>query len=455
MQQKYNFHCKSGVKMSSYYTNSFEIIDVNQINKPAKITNNNLVILAILFKMLLDYAYILLFQTYFSLDVNTGSINSEKLIISYLVTLVQFYAVPKIDNSPRICIVILLFYIMVPISTVYALKNENTFFYLLISFLFICYENFSYNIKIKNSVDFSFSSLIILIFFVITIIVYVKMFLLRGLPTLDAFNLANIYEIREENALIANKYLYYFVRYQTFIINPISIVLCYLKNKKVGLVFFIFLQVLLFLWLGHKSAFFLVFALIIILFLSKHKNMSEAIGTLFLLFTFLLLLFVSINPNNSFINMVLSLYVRRALFVPAVLKFNYFEYFLDNPTIGFWGTIVAPLLTAAGFTNPYPTIPVAKEIGYIYTGGSYANTGLWAAEIAHFGIIGVFVTFLCLVTFDYLMKLSDIKNGKKFTIVVLFSTIIGFNNGSILDMFSISSTALSLLFLFFFTYNKQ
>lgn len=438
----------------NYYVNSGDMLDLNQSNCDVVIDNNKLIVVALLFKILLDYTYIILFQEYFSTGAHTENLNIVKMFISYLITVIQFYSVPRIDNSSRICIVIMLFYIMLPLGTVYACKNENTFFYMLISLLFIFYEYFSCNIKVNNSIDFGISSVVVLILYIITILVYTIMFLLKGLPTLDAFNLSNIYELREENALIGNKYLYYFVRYQAITINPIFIILSYLKNKKISLMFFILLQTFLFLWLGHKSMFFLIFALVILLYISKYKNVSEIIGVFFLLFTFILLLYVAIDSNNSFINMVISLYVRRALFVPAVLKFNYFEYFIENPTVGFWGTIVAPLLSAAGFTNPYPTISVAKEIGYIYAKGSHANTGLWAAEIAHFGIIGVFVTFICLFIFDYLMKLSDIKNGKRFTIIVLFSTIIGFNNGSILDMFSISSTAFSLLFLLFFTYNK-
>ena len=415
-----------------------------------------MLIIGILYKLLLDYAYLCPLQLNFASEMYKYDLTYMKLIFSYIVVALQFYLLPKKKDSISVFMLILLMYIMVPLGTVYSFKNESSIFYFFTSVLFVFSEIFSAKIKIINiNNTYKISKYCEYFLYFITFLTYMQLFILKGFPTFEAFNLFNIYAIREQNALIGNKYLYYFVRYQAYAVNPILITINYLNRQKTKLFIIIVLQIFLFLWLGHKYYLFILFVHFIICFLSKYKNKQKIISSLLTFFIFGIILLKSIYINNRYIRMLFSLFIRRAFFDPAILKFNYYEFFCKNDVVGLWGTIIAPLYAAAGFLPPYYPVPFTKIIGEIYVGGSNANTGLWGVEMAHFGLGGLFVAFFSLLIFIYIIKVSENRNGTQFTLIAAFTSVMNLNEGGIIQIFEISPLFFTLIFLSIYTFKYK
>lgn len=445
--------------MNNFLLNFDSYEPKNKKNISYKFNKNTFVIMTfgVLFKFILDYAYAVPLQINFSGEMFELNITYFKLFMSYIITFIQFYFLPKKNDSVCVFILIILMYIMVPVSTIYSLKNESTVFYFLTSVLFILFEIISNNINIpKNSfTTYKISGFIEFFLYFVTFLVYLYMFILKGIPTLEAFNLYNIYQLRKINALLNNKYLYYFIGYQAYTINPILITINYINKQYIKMFIITVLQIFLFLWLGHKYMLFILFVLYTICLLSKYRHKQKIIVSLFSFSVLWIALIKTVFLNNRSIDMLFSMFIRRALFVPAVLKFNYYDFFIRNDTMGLWGTIIAPLFGAACFRPPYYPVPVTKVIGEIYAGGSNANTGLWAAEIMHFGLTGVFVTFFCLLVFIYVIKISEKRNGTKFTFIVGFTSVMGLNDAGIINIFTISPILFTLIFLSIYSFKYK
>lgn len=426
-----------------------------------KLNNSTVIIttIGILFKAILDYAYVFPLQIDPFGEMFKIDIIYFKVSISYIITFLQFYFLPRKSDSVSTFVLIMLMYIMVPVSTIYSLKNENSFFYLSISILFILFELISSKMKIlkNNGTTYEISNYINLFLYFITILVYFQLFIIRGIPTLDVLHNDNIYQLREHNALINNRYLYYFVNFQAYSINPIFIAINYLNKHNIKVYIYIILQSFLFLWLGHKYMFYVLFTLYAVCLLSKYKQKQKIVAYLLILFVFGVALARNFFIGNRSIQLLFSYFVNRALFVPAVLKFNYYDFFIKmkNVSMGLWGTIIAPFLYAAGYRPPYHPVAYTKVIGDIYAPGSNANTGLWAAEIAHFGLTGVFVTFFCLIVFIYVIKISEKRNGIRFTFIVSFTSVMGLNDAGIINILTISPISFTLIFLSIYTFKQE
>lgn len=438
-------------RMSINSNNAIGIIN----NGSMKLRNQDLIFYGVILKILFDYSYAVPLQSSFATNMFIYDVNYVKLAFSYIITFIQFYYLPNKDDSSSAFVVILLMYVILPINTMYALKDENSLFYLLISFLFVIFEYIVFKIKIKKVYRFNFSKQIEVFLYILTIYIYCQLFLIKGIPSFEAFNLFNIYDFRQKNPMNFNKYLYYLIVSQAYFVNQIFVAISYLRKNYIKLLMFLALQLLLFMWFGHKYMLFSSIVLLMACYVSKFEQKQKKIVRLFFLFILLTIIVKFIFNINRIVNMYFSLFVSRALFMPAALKFNYYEFFSINENIGLWGTILAPLLNAAGFKPFYHPDPVTKVIGAIYAGGSNANTGLWGAEIMHFGLIGVFVSFFCLLAFVYVIKISERRNGTRFTFIVAFTSVLNLNESGISQMFTISPLLFTLIFLSIYSFKYK
>jgi hypothetical protein len=253
------------------------------------------------------------------------------------------------------------------------------------------------------------------------------------------FNLLAVYDIRDtgSNASTLEGLLYYIV---STLVYPLYAI-CYYKNKKwIGFFMVLFLQLLMFSVAGHKLYFFII-PIGIIAYHFYDDNLFKDIPKLSSL-----LIMTGIFENYFLESgFIINYFVRRMMYLPAMLDNYYFEFFTTHSPIYFGQD---KILTRLGVTSsPYST-PVSKVIGNVYMRGSNANTGLFGDAYSNLGIYSVVVFPIILLVIMILLDLVTYKVPKKYYITVLVSIVMILINGQMSGIFYNFILPMSVLFLF-------
>lgn len=159
-----------------------------------------------------------------------------------------------------------------------------------------------------------------------------------------------------------------------------------LSKKKYGLLLeLIIVQYLSFCIDGSKSAIFsIVLALIAYRFLGKTLDWYKLIPFAF----FLICLIGYFECGWAESSIVLSMFIRRVMFIPIRLDYCYYDFFQQS--LHPYDFFQQSVLRRIGFVSQY-TIPIPNLIGGLYM-GSYstsANNGLFSDAYSNFGILGL------------------------------------------------------------------
>ena len=172
----------------------------------------------ILYKLLIDFSYITIIRdNYNEYNQFITDFSLIKYIIAF-VFLITLYLlnIKALLSVSKMIVKLFLLLMYVPISTVYACKNDSTVFFMTITagfFIFIMTASFMIrNIKIKKEKkNDSFielaTNLLYYGFIAITVILVLSCIYFNGLPSLTALNLRDVYEVRQ--AFYLPRYLYY------------------------------------------------------------------------------------------------------------------------------------------------------------------------------------------------------------------------------------------------------
>ena len=363
---------------------AFEIVVEKENNRKGFF---NFYLQIFLYKILLDYFYVEFIATVFGYEGFDVDFEWWNYSTSILLTLFLAYTLPKSVNTPSKLIIYLFFFIvLIPILSYQSLSKQPNWqlYSMLLQFLITIFFSTSFfsrkkslfaSISIRNGTSFIVKLSNIIVF---GSLLYVYLKTGGGLN----FDLTAVYEFREEATLSINSGLMaYIVTWSVKVFNTLLIVF-YLKRKKY--LFFslhIVIQILFFALLAQKS---ILFAPIVLIFtfvlFEKIENKRR-----FLLFSFLSFLIVigvfSLNSNNI---MVGSMFLRRLLYLPAKLNFEYYEFFSKNEFVLLSNSY--PLL----IEYPYKET-TAKTIGLYLGTESSANTGFLATSYMHLGFFGIIV----------------------------------------------------------------
>ena len=111
---------------------------------------------------------------------------------------------------------------------------------------------------------------------------------------------------------------------------------------------------------------------------------------------------------NSFI-------IRRTFFLPALINFNYLEFFSNNPKLNFSQSLLR------GFTDSFYFDKFQLIIGdYMGFTGMWANTGFVGTSYMNLGIIGV-VIYCFIMYFLFYIIFSYLKDRNNYIILTLFT----------------------------------
>ena len=377
--------------------------------------------LVLFFRLMLDVSYIGFVSIVFvssGFDINPSL---SGYLISWLLTV---GSLPILSN--KLCRVSDYLFLLsvstliLPLASLYGLSGRELF-PLAVTFLSIvlikCIVHFvpvvAIRLPVKNGVRHAtFLSL----FMVCLLIVW---YIISGAT--DYFNLspAKVYEYREASAKVANVGMMAYVNswvYQIFSMFAFSV---FLYRKKYFFAFFVFVvQVFFYGVSAHKSVLLYPFMILSVwAYLRKSRDLS------FVILLFCLIVIAGVTSWYLFDDVWIgSLFIRRVFYVPALLTYDYFNFFQDNERI-FWSNSIL-----SDFSDYPHDLGLAYLIGDYNGSGASANNGLISSGYAHAGLFGVVIYS---IVFGLLIKIIDITSKSMPIWFALCLVIIPYRNALI------------------------
>lgn len=415
----------------------------------------HIVLYGSLLKILFDLSFALALQiqweTAFPLEATFS-----RIVFSSLSIVIMLLALPVKRDAANYFAAIILFVIVIPMSTIFAFQSRNSLYYVLVCLSFLCVELVLDKIAVLSSSNRNnLGKWIRYAFFVITIITVIWLYLELGRPTLIALDWKSVYELRASYELPSH--LSRLSRITAMTVIPVLFADSLLARRYWISFATCLAQFLIYLWLGHKIYLFMI---PVVFFSTKLSKMDKK-GHLILITLKVMLAVVSIltvaeilwhgNSSNigSLVSLGYSLVMRRTFFVPAQLRFDYYDFFVtvDNPTVGLLGSAISPLLLRLGYSNPYADSSYSQAVGTWLGTGANANTGIFGGEIAHFGVWGIPVAAMCLLILLLCIRISNRRNGYAFTLGSSLFPMLYLMNGNMTDIFSFSPLAMLVIVL--------
>lgn len=315
-------------------------------------------------------------------------------------SLIAFFMIPRKELTPSAVTMQIFFLLLVlPLSVLYILNEE------LRSFYYLCILGFILTASVLRIVPkFPIPklrqrhTLLFLMLGAVSLATYVLMYRLNDLPTLRAFNLENIYNIRETYAQ-GSVFLQYFRTWQAKIINCFLIGIAWYHRKYLLLALAVCGQMYIYLVTAHKVYMIYPVLMLIILYAARKRSFFRPMAWVLALTVFgTLALYVVADDVTP-----ASLVVRRGLFVPAQTTYVYGEYFASQPLLYLSESSVGFGL----YQSRYPSagLNIAQIIADEMLGTeSNMNASYLANGYANFGFAGILIYSALL---GLLLKLFD------------------------------------------------
>lgn len=411
-----------------------------------------IIMVAIIYRYYLDLSYIMLSESYpVEFPVRPDSI---KMVLSYVIISWLILITYKKDLITSYLFRVLTFFTIIPLSSVYAMKDESSVFFLLTCLTFGAVQLiFIKNHKTKEEIELSLSAskgvpllrYSCLLFIALTAML---MYLQMGMPSLEALVLENVYEVRQNFNL--SSYVRYMLWACAQVAVPFGIADGYVRKSKIQVVICILFQLMFYLWTGNKTWFFSIFLILAIMILIASKKKLD-----YFFIGLTVLCAVGYYGRENLVGVQVGSFLnRRVLLDPAALKFSYYDYFIVNShdKVYFSSTVLGPLfrgLTKSSIDFPY-------DISDKYTDkASNAVTGIYGGDIANWGLLTFILVPVLLYMLADLAEKSKYKIGRNFTYLFLSYLFFSFNDQRIVIFFLDFQGLILFFILFEMTRNPQ
>lgn len=361
------------------------------------------VILVLLFKALVDLTFVKIISPAYGYAGMTANINLEKVIFSYLVVLVLGLLLPHTYRRPSdFSLTILLVFVLVPILSLWGLRDEATSFACLaagsFAFLLILMRIRFLNIR-KRLPRMALSRRAYSILGGAFVLALLTRIMARGGLQYFNLNFADVYKLRTivGRELLSGPWGYIWIWCgKGFLVLGMAVALWSRRWKTFGVL--VFLELCLFGFTTHKE---LVFYPLMIgfVYVCERKNlplvktfllsMSATIGVAALL--------DHITGNHLFSGLL----ILRTFDIVGINHFAYYHFFQSHPYLSFSNGILSRLIE-----NPYRVaVPLLIGAGrYGPDSQAFANAGYIASGYMEVGVWGVWGYTAMVVV---LMKLFD------------------------------------------------
>lgn len=388
-------------------------LETNYIVKKVKLTpvtrEFRLFLLMLVYKFSVDYG----FWAILTIKIPTFTLNfsMSKYIIGFLWCIVLFCGIDHVGHKASSFFLYLILNLqIIPITTIFALRDENFFYYNAICICFLLSELFVRCIKFdcKLQANKAVSQFVIGGMGLLAIFLMITIYIKNGFPSLVALNIYDVYILRSENALNIGKYAGYVLAWVSMFFVPFLLAKSIYRRKYGITIAVSIFQIVIYLYTGHKTYLFAVILCVICsiwakssdFYYSFYKTYSIGIAGLTVLAIFCPVL-------NKIWTEIYSLLIRRVLIVPANLKFVHYDYFSTHPKMGIYGAVPEALV----FDVPeyYTHVSFPFEIGRLYfdSPNMSADTGAFAEGYMRFGYMGIFLIFLmCTLILKQIDKLQ-------------------------------------------------
>lgn len=237
-------------------------------------------------------------------------------------------------------------------------------------------------------------------FFVLSLAIVMILVYKNGMPTLEALNVYDVYELRRSGRFQIGKYAGYLLNSVVTVCLPILMIKAINAEQKFLFIFAFISIFVIYLYTGHKTYLFSIALCIVGSIFAKKRDTFTCFFKCFLAGMCFLAVLTMVWPGeNNMVVRIYSLLVRRTLFVPAELKFIHYDYFSSHPHLGLYGSI--PVMLNPYVPEYYTTHSYPFEIGAIYYNSPQmsADTGFFAEGYARFGFVGLILSlvFLALI----------------------------------------------------------
>ena len=346
----------------------------------------------LLYKITLDIIYVTIVYPYFEYMGFSIDFSILRYMISMLTIMV--FAIPiiglyrkKIASS--IIITIINFMYFIPLTTLYALYDFDTYFYMLAIIYWSILMVLQYHIPVVSiaNIDAKYKkNVFYTIMIVISSVVIFVSYKYTGFRiSLDLFN---VYDIRSE---ASNYSMPQIIGYIISVAGAsISVFLVYAIQKKKSLLFIILIIISILNYsISTVKSLYMVIFLTLLGYVFYRKNLNKLISVAFLGVNISAIVVYIFNKNI----LIVDLFIRRVFLVPIKLSYDYYEFFQNNNLNifrnGFMGKI--------GFEEIYNDA-IAKIMGHNLTNTSISlNNGLLADVFSGIGFVGVIIMPLIII----------------------------------------------------------
>lgn len=359
----------------------------------------------------------------------------------------------KKDSSSIFLYFTLLFQI-VPLTVIFALCGRDIVYYNIICLGFFLCELLVGFVKqmpvLRRSKVFSNVFLIGCNIAIIFIVFHV--FRNNGLPSLLALDIYKVYQIRGSNEPVIGKYVMYLIGMCYIIVIPFLISRAIIRKQWWYVGILAAIVFLLYLYTGNKVYLFSIPVVLVTALWCTRGNMYEELTICFCIGVFVLsclTVWQFYQEGNGFFTRVFSLFGRRTLLEPAAIKFNYYDFFLDNPRLGISGLMPRWLLNVP---SPYPeNLKIGEEISRLYMDyESNATTGMLGEAVAHFGLLGIFVSWLIFASVLRLLDVLQYRTSYRLVVGGFCFFVYWLNDGPLLASLITGPIMIIILLAFFY-----
>lgn len=403
--------------------------------------------LLLVFKAILEVSYKLIINPIYGYSGFILDLNFLKLFESYIFLILIFFFLPRgQEKISTIGLKLLFLMIIIPTLSIYALTNAPRpyLYFLLVSF---CITIFTVKIfpAIKLKKTRNTNIILVCVLGIITIIVYTVLIKINSIPSLRALVFANVYEIRSEVSY-GPSIMGYLVPWQANIVNCFLIGFTWYKRRYFAFILVAGLQLLIFLITAHKAFLFNPLLILFLIYAVKRKRLMS----LSLVGFISIVLFSFALYELKITNMPASLFIRRTLFVPAKISFDYYDFFSQNEKTNLSQSKIGLGL----FENPYEDydMSTANMMGMYYYNDAKCNmnAGYMGDAYMNFGFVGMLI-FGSIVGLIFVVADSFSRNISIFAAIAFFvKPITGLVNGALFTVMLTGGFLLSFLFIYLF-----
>ncbi len=340
---------------------------------------------------------------------------------------------------------------IVPITSVYAMKDESSSYYHLLCLSFLLCE-----LAVSYTGDrpifrrtFPVSRAMTLAFTAAALLLLVYLVLKNGAPKWSLLDTSTVYEYRTSGALQLSKYMSYLLQWTAKVFLPFGIAKSLVDRRYPAAGLLMAALLLVYLYTGMKGYLFAIPFILVFTLWARRKNCYQE---LFLTgcagFSVLTLLAYFTRPGSPWYYLF-SLFVRRVMVLSSQLKFQYFDYFTSHPKLGIYGILPTWILKVPSY---YEDVGYTYDIAAIYYNKPEmnANTGFFAEGYMRFGYIGIILLPLLLALLLKLMDRFQDRAGYTLTIGMFIFPILILSDGHLLDSFVFGNWMFLTVILLFY-----